>query len=74
MEVITTLLKAKLISENELLYINEPFCFDSTIDDLLSISYYNLGLKDEAIFYVDKALAYNNKDERLINNKKIFEK
>ena len=74
MDVITTLLKAKLISKNELLYINEPFCFDSTIDDLLSISYYNLGLKDEAIFYVDKALAYNNKDERLINNKKIFEK
>lgn len=74
MDVITTLLKAKLISKNELLYINEPFCFDSTIDDLLSISYYNLGLKDEAIFYVDKALAYNNKDERIINNKKIFEK
>ena len=74
LETIEYLIKAKQIKKNELLYINEPFCWDSTIDDLLSLSYYNLGFKDEAIFYVDKALEYNGNDERLINNKKIFEK
>ena len=76
LETIEYLIKAKQIRKNELLYINEPFCWDSTIDDLLSLSYYNLGFKDEAIFYVDKALEYNNNNnnERLINNKKIFEK
>ena len=74
METINLLLKTKTITKNELLYINEPFCWDSTIDDLLSLSYYNLGLKDEAIFYINKALAYNKKDKRLINNNKIFEK
>lgn len=72
-DVIHYLLKAKMIKRNELLYINEPFCWDSTIDDLLSISYYNLGMKDEAIFYINRALEYNSNDERLINNKKIFE-
>ena len=73
MEVIINLLKAKQIRKNELLYINEPFCFDSTIDDLLSISFYNLNLKDEALFYVNKALEYDRTNPRLLNNKKIFE-
>ena len=35
--------------------------------------YYNLGLKDEALYYVDKALLYNPKSERLNNNKRIFQ-
>lgn len=73
LNVIELLTKAKLIKKNELLYINEPFCWDSTIDDLLSLSYYYLGLKDEAIFYVNKALEYDKSNSRLLNNKKIFE-
>lgn len=72
--VILNLIKAKMILKNELIYINEPFCWDSTIDDLLSISYFYLGLKDEALFYVDKALSYDSNNERIINNKKIFQK
>ena len=55
-------------------YINEPFSFDSTIYDLLSISYYYLNDIENAIKNVNKALEYNKDDTRLINNKKFFEK
>lgn len=65
-------LKAKSILNNNLLYINEPFCYDETIDDLLSISYYALGLKDEALFYANKALLINPDNERIKHNKEIF--
>lgn len=71
-DVILNLIKAKIILRNELIYINEPFCWDSTIDDLLSICYYNLGLKDEALFYVDKALEIDPNNQRIINNKEEF--
>lgn len=67
-------LKSKTLSDNGLVYINEPFCKDNTVDDILSIAYYNIGLKEEALLYIDKALSYDNTDERLINNKKIFAK
>lgn len=73
LETIKYLIKAKTIDDNKLIYINEIFCHDDNIDDLLSISYYNLGLKDEALYYVDKALLYNPKSERLNNNKRIFQ-
>lgn len=73
LEVIINCLKAKTIHKNEMIYINEPFCWDSTIDDLLSVSYYYLGMKDEALFYVNHALEYDQTNERLIQNKKIFQ-
>ncbi len=72
LNVIINGLKAKTILQNEMIYINEPFCWDSTIDDILSISYYYLGLKDEAVFYVNKALEYAPTDERILKNKEIF--
>lgn len=71
--VITNCLKAKTILKNEMIYINEPFCWDSTIDDLLSISYYNLGMKDLAIYHINKALEINPNNTRLQKNKEIFE-
>lgn len=70
--VIMNCIKAKMIQKNEMIYINEPFCWDSTIDDILSISYYNLGMKDEALFYVERALELNPNNERIIKNKEIF--
>ena len=73
-EVIVNLIKAKMILKNELIYINEAFCWDSTIDDLLSISYYNIGLKDEALFYVSKALEIDPNNERIHRNKELFSK
>lgn len=65
-------LKSKNIKENQLIYITESFSNDSTVDDLLSINYYNLGFKEEALFYIDKALEKNPNDERLLKNKEIF--
>ncbi len=55
-------------------YINEPFCYDSTIYDLLSICKFNENKLAEAIYYIDIAIEMNPKDERLKNNKKIIEK
>lgn len=66
------LLKAKCIKDKPMVYVNEVFCWDNTIDDLLSINYYNLGMYDLSLLYVNKAIEYKS-DERLLNNKKIIE-
>ena len=55
-----------------MVYINEVFAWDGTIEDLMSLNYYNLGLKDLAIYYIDKALEYKKGDSRLLDNKKII--
>ena len=55
-------------------YINEPFCYDGTVYDYLSICKYNLGMYAESLYYLDIALKHDPKNERLINNKKIIEK
>ena len=54
-------------------YINEPFCYDSTIYDLLSICKFNENKLAEAIYYLDIAIEMDPDDERLKNNKKIIE-
>lgn len=55
-------------------YINESFSFDATPYDLLSIAYYYLNKKDDALYYVNLALKKNPGDERLLDNKrKILE-
>ena len=66
-------LKALDITTTFKSYINEPFTKDSTIDDLLSLAYINLGNKDLALIFVNRALEKNPHDERIINNKKIIE-
>ena len=71
-EVIKNCLKALTIKKNTKSYINEPFSFDHTIYDLLSISFYNVGLYEEALFYSNKAILISPNDERLINNNKII--
>ena len=71
-EVVRNCVLALRIKDNKKSYINERFCYDNTIDDLLSISYYNLGLYDDALYYVDKALRYAPEDERLIKNREII--
>lgn len=72
MDVIHNCLNALTIKENKKTYINEIFCYDNTIYDLLSIAYYNLGLYDIALFYIDIALEYNPNDERLIANREYI--
>ena len=73
MEVIKNCTMALTVKENKMSYINEEFCWDSTIDDLLSIAYYNLKFYDIALFYVNRALEYDASNERLLMNKKSIE-
>ncbi len=73
LDSINYLLLALCIKEKELVYINEVFCWDSTIDDLMSINYFNLGLYDLSLFHINKALEYDKTNTRLIENKKIIE-
>ena len=65
--------KALEIKESAKSYINEQFSWDHTIYDLKSISYYYLNNKEKALENINIALTYACEDERLLNNKKVFE-
>lgn len=65
--------KALEIKTNNKTYINEPFSFDETVYDLLSIAAFNLGNIEESLGYTIKALKINSDNERIKNNKKIIE-
>ena len=59
-------------------YLREPYVEMALLqyrigNDVEVISYYNLGLYDLSLYYVNRALEYNCNDDRLINNKKIIE-
>ena len=64
--------KALKIPINNLTYINEPFTFNETIYDLLSISCFNLKKYKESLSYINKALKINNKNDRIKQNKDII--
>lgn len=70
--VILYCLRALDIDSHIKSYINEPFSWDDTVYDLLSIGYYNIGEVSKALFYIDKALEISPNDERLLKNKDIF--
>ncbi len=53
-------------------YINEVFSFDGTIEDVLSIAYYNKKKYKKALEYVDAALKHHPEDERLLANKEYL--
>ena len=72
LETINCLNRAMLIKKHEKTYINEIFSWNYTIDNLYSVSYYYLGMKDVSLFFIEKALKYDSKNELLINNKKII--
>lgn len=65
--------KALEITIKQKTYINEPFSWDYTIYDLLSLSYYHQQKKDLALQNIDIALKLNPDDERLQKNKIIIE-
>ena len=65
--------EALKIKEHTKSYINEPFCWNETIYDLLSLAYFYLGQYDDAIKNVNIAISINLKDERLKNNKILME-
>ena len=54
-------------------YINEPFSWNHTIYDLLSIAYYYTEKFGLSLENINKALEIEPNDERLINNKKLIE-
>lgn len=66
--------KALKIRSQTKSYINEQFSWDHTINDLLSLYYYNNKDYETACFFVNKALRISPNDERLRKNKKIMEK
>ncbi len=55
-------------------YINEVNSWNETVYDLLSIAYFYLKDKKQALKNVNLALKINSKDKRIINNKKLIEK
>ncbi len=66
-------LKSLKIKNHPKSYINEVFSFDGTVEDLLSLYYDHIKNYTEALNWVDRALSIRPHDERLLNNKKIFQ-
>ena len=66
-------LKALEIKSHAKTYINEPFSWNYTVYDLLSISCFYLNELDDAIMWCNKAIEMDLNNERLLNNKKIIE-
>ena len=64
--------KVKKINNHPKTYINEVFSYDETLNDLLSIAYFNLGDYKNAIKNAKLALKINPNNERIKNNLKIF--
>lgn len=54
-------------------YINEPFSWNYTIYDLLSISEFYLGNIESSLKWINKAIKIEPNNKRLINNKKIIQ-
>ena len=70
--VINYLTLALKINTHQKTYINEIFSWDYTIDNLLSVAYYNIGLYDISLFYIDRALKYDPENKLLISNRNII--
>jgi len=73
-EVEKNCLNALKIKKHEKTYINEPFSWNSTIYDLLSLSSYYKKDYINAVKWINKAIRKDPKNRRLINNKKLFKK
>lgn len=71
-EIEKNCLKALKIKKHEKTYINEPFSWNETIYDLLSISSFYQNNYDDALKWVNKALKLAPNDKRLLENKKIY--
>ena len=66
-------LDALKLDKNTKSYINEPFSYDHTIYDLLSLSYYYEGNYKLSLENINKALELSPDNKRLKENKIIFE-
>lgn len=72
-EAIIYLEKALEIKDKYKSYINETFCWDATIYDILSICYERISKLKEALYYVTIAVKKDPDNERIKNNKMIIE-
>ena len=73
-DVIRFCKEALKIEKHEKSYINEPFSWNYTIYDLLSISYFYLNDISKSLEYSNKALQLDPTNDRLIQNNKIIKK
>ncbi|MBE6140495.1 MAG: glycosyltransferase [Firmicutes bacterium] len=67
-------LQALKITKNDNKYINEIYSWNETVNDILSIAYYNINNFNEAIKNAKIALSINPNNERIKNNLKLFQK
>lgn len=65
--------KALTIKDKYPSYINETFCWDHTIYDILSICHAKTNNLEKALYYVTKAHKLNKDDPRITKNKQIIE-
>ncbi len=65
-------LQALQITYHQKTYINEPFSWDHTVYDLLSLSSYYQGKIEESLKYIDQALSISPNNKRLQENKKLI--
>ncbi len=65
--------QASLIKEKPKTYINEDFCWNSYFYDMLSISAYFIGKKEEALENARMAHQLNPLEKRIENNIKLIE-
>ena len=71
-EVEKNCLEALNIKKHQKTYINEVFSWDSTLYDLLSLSYYYQGKYEKAVKYVNLAIEMDPNNSRLKNNLKLM--
>lgn len=62
------------IKQNPKTYINDPNCYNGTIEDLLSICYFQEKNYKESYLNIIKALKYQPNNKRILQNKEIIEK
>ena len=72
-QVINYCFKALDIKSNPKTYINEPFCYDHTVFDLLSIAFYQKGLFTFSLTAINEAIKISPNIDRLLRNKEIIE-
>lgn len=72
-EVINNCLSALSIHKNPKTYINEDFCTDETIYDLLSISFYYQELYEFSFICIKEAIKISPYNPRLLKNLKIIQ-
>ena len=72
-EIEKNCLEALKITNNPKSYINEPFTYDETVYDLLSITYFHKQKYEESLKMANIALQMNPKNVRILNNINLIE-